>query len=124
MPEPLKTSHALRRAPSAPRIKKSDPNLKTARPAAERQVLRRAVDWAERRRNPGNKSAAARAERELGMAENQAFQDAFNISVQTNALGELGRRLGLVSLDASNVGGGDNRPIISELRLRPSALAF
>ena len=63
----------------------------------------------------------ARAQRELGMAENQAFQDAFNISVQTNALGELGRRLGLVSLDASNVGGGDNRPIISELRLRPSA---
>ena len=49
------------------------------------------------------------AERELGMAENQAFQDAFNISVQTNALGELGRRLGLVSLDASNVGGSDNR---------------
>ena len=63
----------------------------------------------------------ARAERELGMAENQAFQDAFDISVQSNALGELGRRLGLVSLDASNVGGGDNRPIISELRLRPSA---
>ena len=64
----------------------------------------------------------ARAERELGMAENQAFQDAFNISVQTNSLGELGRRLGLVSLDASNVGGGDNRSIsISELRLRPSA---
>ena len=64
----------------------------------------------------------ARAERELGMAENQAFQDAFNISVQTNSLGELGRRLGLVSLDASNVGGGDNRPTsISELRLRPSA---
>ncbi len=61
-------------------------------------------------------------ERELGMAENQAFQDAFNISVQTNSLGELGRRLGLVSLDASNVGGGDNRPTsISELRLRPSA---
>jgi len=64
----------------------------------------------------------ARAERELGMAENQAFQDAFNISVQTNALGELGRRLGLISLDASNVGGGDNRSTsISELRLRPSA---
>ena len=64
----------------------------------------------------------ARAERELGMAENQAFQDAFNISVQTNALGELGRRLGLVSLDASNVGGSDNRSTsISELRLRPSA---
>ena len=64
----------------------------------------------------------ARAERELGMAENQAFQDAFNISVQTNSLGELGRRLGLVSLDASNVGGGDNRSTsISELRLRPSA---
>ncbi|MEC8855284.1 MAG: hypothetical protein VXX15_06730, partial [Planctomycetota bacterium] len=64
----------------------------------------------------------ARAERELGMAENQAFQDAFNISVQTNSLGELGRRLGLVSLDASNVGGGDSRPTtISELRLRPSA---
>ena len=64
----------------------------------------------------------ARAERELGMAENQAFQDAFNISVQSNSLGELGRRLGLVSLDASNVGGGDNRPTsISELRLRPSA---
>ncbi|MED5323155.1 MAG: hypothetical protein VYA02_07815, partial [Planctomycetota bacterium] len=64
----------------------------------------------------------ARAERELGMAENQAFQDAFNISVETNALGELGRRLGLVSLDASNVGGGDSRPTtISELRLRPSA---
>ena len=64
----------------------------------------------------------ARAERELGMAENQAFQDAFNITVQTNSLGELGRRLGLVSLDASNVGGGDNRSTsISELRLRPSA---
>ena len=64
----------------------------------------------------------ARAERELGMAENQAFQDAFNISVQSNSLGELGRRLGLVSFDASNVGGGDNRPTsISELRLRPSA---
>ena len=64
----------------------------------------------------------ARSERELGMAENQAFQDAFNISVQSNSLGELGRRLGLVSFDASNVGGGDNRPTnISELRLRPSA---
>ena len=64
----------------------------------------------------------ARAERELGMAENQAFEDAFNISVQTNSLGELGRRLGLVSLDASNVGGVDNRATsISELRLRPSA---
>ena len=63
----------------------------------------------------------ARAERELGIAENQAFQDAFDISVQSNSLGELGRRLGLVSLDASNVGGGDNRPTsISELRLRPS----
>ena len=64
----------------------------------------------------------ARAERELGMAENQAFEDAFNISVQTNSLGELGRRLGLVSLDANNVGGVDNRATsISELRLRPSA---
>ena len=64
----------------------------------------------------------ARAQRELGMAENQAFQDAFNIAVQANPLGELGRRLGLVSLDASNVGGADNQITnISELRLRPSA---
>ena len=56
------------------------------------------------------------------MAENQAFQDAFNIAVRSNPLGELGRRLGLVSLDASNVGGGDNQPTsISELRIRPSA---
>lgn len=64
----------------------------------------------------------ARAERELGMAENQAFQEAFNIAVRSNPLGELGRRLGLVSLDANNVGGEGNRPAnISELRLRPSA---
>lgn len=62
----------------------------------------------------------ASAQRELGAAENQAFQEAFDLRIRSNPLGDLGRRIGLISLDANGIN--DNgAAAISELRLRPAA---